>query len=374
MYINTGRIVERFAAHGCCNHANRDVCRALERRAATQVDDVLAALDDALLKCVPVLNGHLRADELRQGLAGNHRRRCEYGHLLAVAAVRTAVLHLVGRNLEVLGQLRTQTRRVKSGEGGHLRGLQTRVNQGNETRDVGRVEDNDHVLYIGAVGLEVLTEILGNLSVALEQVLTRHAGLAGCTARRYDIGSARKSLLHVGRPGDVYTLEGAVVELLGNTFQCRTEGVIEANVRRKAHHQSRLCHVRTNHAGCADDGQFLVRQKFHNRSVLKVEHLFFVKRLSFLFSIIPASRPGLRIAGHSRQNFSYRGDPGRPFGSPKPAPPRGPGVSPPCGPAPTPPRGGSSARGRWSARRHTPTRRRSRCPGRWPSPSAPRTA
>ena len=120
------------------------------------------------------------------------------------------------------------------------------------------------MLHVGAILLDALTEILGDLRVALEQVLARHAGLAGGAARRNDVCGTRQGLLDIRRPGDVHTLEGAVVELLGNTLERRPEGIVEANVRRQTHHQSGLCHVRADHAGCAHDGELFIRYEIHN--------------------------------------------------------------------------------------------------------------
>ena len=51
-----------------------------------------------------------------------------------------------------------------------------------ETGEVGRIEDDNHVLNVRAVFLHVLSEILGNLAVTLEKVLTGHTLLARSTA------------------------------------------------------------------------------------------------------------------------------------------------------------------------------------------------
>ena len=51
-----------------------------------------------------------------------------------------------------------------------------------ESGKVGWVEDHNHMLHVGAVLLDVLAEILGDLAVALEKILAGHALLAGSSA------------------------------------------------------------------------------------------------------------------------------------------------------------------------------------------------
>ena len=259
-----GGIGERLAAHRSRDHRDRDISRTLERRTAAQVDDVLAALNHPLLQIGPVAFGHLLADQLRKGPSGDERRRGEDRHLLAVAAVGAAVADFVGRDFEVFGQLRTQARGVQRREGRDLRGFQPRIDQRDQPRDIGRVEDHHDVLHVRAVGLDVLAELFGDLGVAFQQVLARHAGLAGRTARRHDVSRIGQRLADVGRPRDVHPLESAVVKFLGHALQRRSIRIVKANVRRQAHHQRRLGHVRADHAGRTHDGEFLVRYKIHN--------------------------------------------------------------------------------------------------------------
>ena len=195
-----GRVFERFAAHGRCDHADRKVGRALERRTAPEVDNVLAALNHPLLQVGPVAFGHFLTDQRRKGFSGDERRRSEDCHLLTVAAVGTAVTDFIGRNLEVFGQFRTQTRGVQCREGRNLRRLQSCVDQRDETRDVGGIEDHNDVLHVRAISLEVFAELRSDLGIAFQQVLARHAGLAGRTARRYDVSRIGQRLPDVGRP------------------------------------------------------------------------------------------------------------------------------------------------------------------------------
>ena len=259
-----GGIGERLAAHRRRDHRDRDIGRTLERRTAAQVDDVLAALDHPLLQIGPVALGHFFADQLRKGPSGDERRRGEDRHLLAVAAVGAAVADFVGRNLEILGQLRTQARAAQRGKGRKLRGTDARIDQRYQSRDVGGIENHDHMLHTGAVGLDVLAQLRGDLGIAFQQVFARHARLARRAARRNDIRSVRKSLLDIARPSDVHPFERAVIKLLGHAFERGSVRVIQADVRRKAHHQRRLGHVRADHTGRAHDREFVVCQKFHN--------------------------------------------------------------------------------------------------------------
>ena len=47
-----------------------------------------------------------------------------------------------------------------------------------ETCQIGRVEDDDNMFYIRAVCLKVLSELLGDFAVPLEEVFAGHALLA----------------------------------------------------------------------------------------------------------------------------------------------------------------------------------------------------
>ena len=114
------------------------------------------------------------------------------------------------------------------------------------------------MLHIGAIGLDVLTQLLCDLAVAFEQILARHAGLARCAARRDDILRVGESLLHV-----------ALAHLLGHTL--RRKDVVQAEIGGQTHHQGGLRHVRADHAGSADDRQFFVCQKSHSYNIIVSE-------------------------------------------------------------------------------------------------------
>ena len=270
VYIATSWPTECLAAHSSSDHLDRNERWALERRTATEVDDVLTTLDYALTECIPISERHtLGADDVGEWSAINGSGRCKYCHLLAVTTVSTRVNNLVSRNLEVLCQLRTKTSRIESSQSSNLRWLNTCVDQSDETGDVSRVEDNNDVLYIWAVLLNVLTELGSDLCVALEQILTGHTCLTSSATRRYYILRIGQCLLDVRGESEVDAVETAVEQLLCYTLQCWSEWVVKADVRRKFHHHSTLCHVRTDHTGCADDGQFLVSKKTHNCLVFK---------------------------------------------------------------------------------------------------------
>ena len=127
-----------------------------------------------------------------------------------------------------------------------------------ETGQVGRVEDHDDVLDIGAILLDILAEILGDLAVALEEVLTGHAFLAGCTTGRDDVLGVLESLGGIGRPGDVGTFESAVRHLGDNATQTGLIHIIQAHVGGETQHQRGLGHVGADHTSGTDNDQFFV--------------------------------------------------------------------------------------------------------------------
>ena len=85
-----------------------------------------------------------------------------------MATVGSATFNLALHDTELLSQCRLQTGGVQTSQCGDLSGLQARIEQGNQTGEVGRVEDDDNVLDIRAVFLDVLAQLLGNLAVACE--------------------------------------------------------------------------------------------------------------------------------------------------------------------------------------------------------------
>lgn len=77
-----------------------------------------------------------------------------------MAAVSIGVLYNCLAYAKVLGQRTLQTGRIEGGQGGYLVGLQARVYQCNEARDVGRVKDYHAELGIGTIFLDVFAQAL----------------------------------------------------------------------------------------------------------------------------------------------------------------------------------------------------------------------
>ena len=180
IYIGTCRPTERFSTHSGSNHFDGNVCRALERRAATQSDDVGTAFSYLCLDFSPLFLGQFGcADDVEQRFSINLGSRSINGHLLAMTTISTAIFDLVGRHVEVFCQFATQTGAIQCGQCSNLRRFQTRIQQGNQTSDVGRVEDNNYMFYVGAICLYVLTEFFGDGGVSFQQVFTSHTSFAG---------------------------------------------------------------------------------------------------------------------------------------------------------------------------------------------------
>ena len=101
---------EILAAHGCAYHLNRDISRTLERRTATQCNNVGTTLCHFLLYLCPCFLAELFcANNVEQWRACNLCCRSKYCHLFAMAAICTAVGYFVKRKAEILGQFAAQT-------------------------------------------------------------------------------------------------------------------------------------------------------------------------------------------------------------------------------------------------------------------------
>ena len=98
-----------------------------------------------------------------------------------MATIGSATGNLALHHVELLGKSALQAGRIKTSESGHLAGLQSTGKQSHKTSKVGRVEDDYHVLAVGAIALDVLAKAACNLAVALEQVLASHTSLAWST-------------------------------------------------------------------------------------------------------------------------------------------------------------------------------------------------
>ena len=117
------------------------------------------------------------------------------------------------------------------------------MEENHKSGKVGRVEYYHDMLDVGAVLADVLSEVLGDLAVALEKVLTGHALLAGSSAGGDDVLRTLESGRRVGRPGDVGTFECAVGHFGDYALEAGFIDIVEADVRSKLEHHGRLGHV-----------------------------------------------------------------------------------------------------------------------------------
>ena len=134
--------------------------------------------------------------------------------------------------------------------------LEARVEESHETSEVSRVEDDNHVLHVGAVSLDVLTEFFSDFAVTSEEVFTSHTFLTGSTTRRDDVFGILEGFSYVGSSSDASIVEAALAHFFSHTFG--REYVVEADVGSEAHHERTLYHVGADHASCANDYQFFV--------------------------------------------------------------------------------------------------------------------
>ncbi len=174
-----------------------------------------------------------------------------------MATIGVGTGHFVLLYTELQGQGLLQTGRVEGCQRGQLIGLQTRVDQCGQSGNVGRVEDNDNMLHIGAILADVVTEVSGNFAIAFEQILTCHASLTRSTTRRNDVLSTCECLLgslshllgvaHVLYCGSVVshigTGECALLNLIKYAMNTGLIDIVKANVRSKTEHQCALDHV-----------------------------------------------------------------------------------------------------------------------------------
>ena len=155
--IATSWPTEGSTAHSCTDHLDRDIGRTLEGGATTELDDVSATLGDTFLDLCPLVFGELIGTDQRGQRSPSYRSATgEDSHSLAVATIGTSTYDLALGDAEVLSELALQTSRVESSERSDLLWTKPRVDEGHEPRDVCGVEDDDHMTYIWAVGLDVL--------------------------------------------------------------------------------------------------------------------------------------------------------------------------------------------------------------------------
>ena len=197
-------------------------------------------------------------NQVQQRSAGHRRRRSEDRHLFAVASVGTAILNLTLGNTEVFSQCALQAGAVEGGESRNLRRFQAGIQEGNQAGDIGRVEDDDDMLYVRTIFADVPAEVLGNLRVALQQVFASHASLAGSAAGRDNVFGARQGFLDIRGISNVGVIETTVEHFLSDAFQTLSVRVVEAHFGTQTHHERGLRHVGTNHTCCADDSQLFI--------------------------------------------------------------------------------------------------------------------
>ena len=90
-----------------------------------------------------------------------------------MTTVSSATSHFILLHAKLLSDSRLETSRIEGCQCSHLTWLQTRIKESYETSEVGRVENNNHMLHVWAVSLDVLTQILCNLTVASKKILGR---------------------------------------------------------------------------------------------------------------------------------------------------------------------------------------------------------
>ena len=121
VHVAAGRPAESIATHGGTDHLYGCVCRTLERRTATQLDDVGTTLGDTYLQIGPRFIGQLvGTDQVGQRCTIHLCSRGKYGHLLAMAAIGAGTGHLALIHTEMFCQLALQTGAVECGQGSHL--------------------------------------------------------------------------------------------------------------------------------------------------------------------------------------------------------------------------------------------------------------
>ncbi len=174
--------------------------------------------------------------------------------------------------MKICRQFRNKARAVQSRQSRHPFRLQARIHQSDKTGDISGIKHHYHMLHIRTILLDVTAETGSNLGIALEQILASHAGLSRRTAAAHHITCSGQRLLHIGCVSKVHSLKAAVTQLLGHTFKRRLVWVVQAHVRRQAHHQRRLGHIRPDHTGSTDNSQFFISQKIHkcHRKIFRV--------------------------------------------------------------------------------------------------------
>ena len=199
-----------------------------------------------------------------QGLAVHFHLGGENGHGFTVTTIGVGAGDLALLYAELLGQGFLQTGAIQGGQGGELLRLQAGTDEGGESGYIGRVENNHHELNVRAVLLNILAEFCGNLAVALEEVLTGHAFLAGCSTGGNDVLGILEGFGWINGGGEVHIRECAVVHLGQNALEARLEDIVQADVGGETQHAGGLNHVGTDHSGSAHNKELFISKEFHN--------------------------------------------------------------------------------------------------------------
>ncbi len=132
------------------------------------------------------------------------------------------------------------------------------MDQRDQTGDVRGIENDDAEFQLRRVLADVAAELRGDLGVALEQILASHAFLARRAAGADHEARAAKRFTRVGGPCHVGSGEGAVIDLLGRAFVALVVRIVHRDVRRQAHRQRGLHHVRTDRARRTENDEFIL--------------------------------------------------------------------------------------------------------------------
>lgn len=83
-------------------------------------------------------------------------------------SIGTAILDFIGYRMEIFCQLALQTRTIERRKRGYLRWFQTRIKLYDQPRNVGRIENDDHMFHIGTIAAYILTESSGNFGISFQ--------------------------------------------------------------------------------------------------------------------------------------------------------------------------------------------------------------
>ena len=259
VHIGTGRPGELLTTlHRGLDGLDGEEGRALDGAAAAELDDFRTTLDGFLLDGGDALLGQAHAGDRSAADGGlGHEDR----HGLAVTAVGEGVLNVGLTDTELLGQVGLETGGVEGGEGRNAAGTEAGVDEDGERGDIGRVEDDHHVLHLRAVLADVVTEVGGDFAVALQQVFTGHTLFTRSTAGGDDVLGAGEGFLRVGGGDVTHPGEGAVLHFEKDAVVTGLIDVVQTHIRGEAQHCGNHGHVGTNHTAGTYYQEFFIRDK-----------------------------------------------------------------------------------------------------------------